>query len=146
MDLSLSRRELLELLDRMTSLVEVTLGRSPLLPASLYELKSRCGKPQCKCAQTSYRHQQWCISYVEAGASRTRTVAPELRPEVRKMTQDYRDFRQSERGIRKALEDLMAELERVREARCEAGRRRYEQLVNQHKEAKSAKSSQKGGE
>jgi uncharacterized protein with von Willebrand factor type A (vWA) domain len=145
MDLGLSSRKLLELLDRITSLVEVSLGRSPLLPASLYELKSRCGKPQCRCAQTAYRHQQWCVSYVEEGASRTRTVAPELRPEVQKMTQDYRDFRQSERGIRKALEDLMAELERVRETRCEAGRRGYEQLVRQHKEAKSTKRSQKGG-
>jgi len=145
MDLSLSRRKLLELLDRMTSLVQVTLGRSPLLPASLYELKTRCGKPQCKCARTSYRHQQWCVSYVEEGASRTRTVAPEVRPEVQKMTREYRDFRQSERGIRKALEDLMAEMERVRHARCEAGRRRYEQLVSQHKQAKSAKRSHEGG-
>jgi len=145
MNLSRSRRKLLDLLERMTALTEVALGRSPLFPASLYPLKSRCGKPQCKCANTSYRHEQCCVSYVEDGASRTRTVAPDLRPEVRKMTEDYRRFRKAEHDIRKALGALTAEWQRVRDARCEAGRRRYERLVSQHKESKRPRRSRKGG-
>lgn len=145
MNLSRSRRKLLDLLERMTALTQIALDRSPLFPASLYQLKSRCGKPQCKCANTSYRHEQCCVSYVEDGASRTRTVAPDLRPEVWKMTEDYRRFRKAERDIRKALDDLTAELETIREARCEAGRRRYQHLVSQHKEAKGPNRSKKGG-
>jgi hypothetical protein len=145
MNLSRSRRKLLDMLQRMTSLTKVALGRSPLFPASLYQLESRCGKPQCKCAKTAYRHQQWCVSYVEDSASRTRVVPPEIRPEVRRMADDYRHFRQAERDIRKAFNDFIAELKRVRNARCEAGCSRYGRLVSQHKEAKCPNRSKKGG-
>ena len=145
MNLSRSRRHLLDLLQRIPSLTEVALARAPLFPASLYRLRSCCGKPQCKCAHSSYRHEQWCVSYLEEGASRTRAVPPEIRAEVRKMTQDYRRFRQAERETRKALDDLRTVLERVRHARSEAGRRRYERLVTQQKESKARKRPRKGG-
>jgi len=145
MDLSRSRRKLLDRLQQLATLTEVALARSPLFPASLYHLKSRCGKPQCKCAKTSYRHEQWCVSFLEDGASRTRTVPPGLRAEVRKMTEDYRQFRQAERGLRHILDELIAEMEKMREVRCKAGRRRYERMVRQHQEAQGVRSPPQGG-
>jgi len=145
MNLSRSRRKLLDRLRQLAALTEVALARSPLFPASLYRLKSRCGKPQCKCAKSAYRHEQWCISFLEGGASRTRTVPPELRAEIRKMTEEYRQFRQAERGLRRALDALITEMERMREARCEAGRRRYERMVRQRQEAQGVRSPPEGG-
>ena len=145
MNLSRSKRRLLDLRERVTALTEVALGRAPLFPGSVYQSKSRCGKPQCKCASTDYRHQQWCVSYVEDGASRTRVVPPELRPEVEVMTDEYRQLRKAEREVRKALESLLAEWARIREARCRAGRKRYEQLVAQPPKGPKGRPSKKGG-
>jgi len=145
MNLSRSRRKLLDLRERVAALTERALGRAPVFPGSVYQSKSRCGKPQCKCAGTDYRHQQWCVSYVEGGASRTRVVPPERRAEVQAMTGEYRQLRKAEREIRKALEDLLAEWGSIRDARCEAGRKRYEQLVSQQQKGPEVRPAKKGG-
>lgn len=145
MSLSRSRQKLRNLSERIASLTGAVLDRSPVFPGSVYESKSRCGKPQCKCATTDYRHRQWCLSYLEDGASRTRAVPPAIRLEVQAMAEEYRRLRRTEREVRKALDDLLAEWVRLREARCEAGRKRYERLVRQQQKGPKAKPAKKGG-
>jgi len=130
MNPSHSHKKILDHLQTLQTLTETFLESDPLFPGSLYELKTRCGKPECKCAQTDYRHRAWCVSFVEQGASRTRVVADSFRPEMTKMTDEYRRFRQAERQLRQALEDLLGEVEALREERSKSGRRHFERLAS----------------
>jgi hypothetical protein len=99
MEPSRRRQEARALYEELGGLLDTLLGRSPLLPGSLYEQKGRCGKPQCKCAQGPYRHRLWCLSFVEDGRSRTRTVPAAVRPTVAGLTAEYRRVRQARPAV-----------------------------------------------
>ena len=143
MDLPRARRRVGILYQQVGELFETLLGRSPLFAASLYEHRSRCGKPLCKCAKGPYRHCSWCLSFIEDGRSRTRVVPRGLRPAVERLTGDYRRFRQARRELRRLVGELGAAVEAVGRARCEAGWRRYARLVERARGASSR--SRNGG-
>jgi hypothetical protein len=145
MNPSRSRKKVLLLQERLASLSQSFLGRSPLFPGSLYELKTRCGKPQCKCARGDYRHRRSCVSFVEDGASRTRVVTSDLIENLKTMTDDYRRTRKIERQFRQTIEALLAQVEALREVRIAAGRKRYERLTAKHQKSDSSKPRKKGG-
>lgn len=144
MNLSRARQKIVGYRDRLVALIEAILGRAPVFPGSVYQSNTRCGKPQCKCATTDYRHQQWCLSYVEDGASRTRTLPPEIRAEVQAMTDEHRQLRRAERELRKTLEDLLAEWAKIRDARGDAGRQRYQRLVGPSAQGRGTRPARKG--
>ncbi len=144
MNLSRARQKIVDYRDRIVALTEAILGRDPVFPGSVYQSNTRCGKPQCKCATTDYRHQQWVLSYVENGASRTRTLPPEIRTEVQAMADEYRRLRRAERELRKTLEDLLAEWARIRDARGDAGRQRYQRLVGPSSKGRTTRPTKKG--
>jgi len=72
-------------------------------------------------------------------------VGPELLEEVRKMTEDYRNFRAAEGELRQCLDELLAELENILQARTDAGRQRYDRLVTRQKDRKASQGQKKGG-
>jgi len=111
------------------ALAETVLDRSPLFPGSLYEQKTQCGKPACKCARGPYRHRQWCLSFLEEGRSRTRVVPVALRPAVAELAARYREVRQVRRRLAGLLADLLRKADALVEARCREGRRRYARLA-----------------
>jgi len=129
MEPSRRRQEARALYEELGGLLDTLLGRSPLFPGSLYEQKSRCGKPQCKCAQGSYRHRLWCLSFVEDGGSRTRTVPAAIRPAVEGLAAEYRRVRQARRRAAELFEALLAHADALAEARCRQGRRAYARLA-----------------
>ena len=134
MDVSRARRRIRVLHERIGSLLGSVLARSPVFAASLYEHRSQCGRPLCKCAKGPYRHRLWCVSFVEEGRSRTRVVPKAIRPEVEKLTGDYRRFRQARRELGELVEELLAKVDAVGKARCEEGTKRYVRLVARAKE------------
>jgi len=129
MDASRRRQEARARYEELGELLGALLDRSPLLPGSLYEQKSRCGKPRCKCAQGPYRHRLWCLSFVEDGRSRTRTVPAAVRPAVAGLTAEYRRERQARRRAVDVFEALVAHVDALAEARCRQGRRAYARLA-----------------
>jgi hypothetical protein len=145
MDPSRTRQAVRELYQEAGELLQTVLARSPLFPASLYEQKSRCGKPLCKCAQGAYRHRLWCVSFVEAGRSRTRVVPKVLRSTVEGLTGDYRRFRQARRRLARLAEELLAKVDALAQARAEAGRERFARLVAKAKETGAGSRSKEGG-
>ncbi len=52
-DLSSLRAQVLAVQQQITELLDTFLGRTPLLPGSLYTLRRRCGKPNCRCAHSA---------------------------------------------------------------------------------------------
>ena len=129
MDASRTRLEVRRLVAEVAALAEAFLGRSALFPGSLYEQKSRCGKPACKCARGPYRHRQWCLSFLEEGRSRTRVVPPALRPAVAELTARYREVRRARRRLAALLPELLRKADALAEGRCREGRRRYARLA-----------------
>jgi hypothetical protein len=129
MDASRTRLEVRRLVEEVAVLAEAFLDRSALFPGSLYEQKSRCGKPACKCARGPYRHRQWCLSFLEEGRSRTRVVPPALRPAVAELAARYREVRRARRRLAGLLADLLRKADALAEVRCREGRRRYARLA-----------------
>lgn len=139
MDLSRAKRRSRELYELLGARLEVLLGRGPLFAASLYEHRTVCGKPRCKCARGPYRHRQWCLSFLEEGRSRTRVVPKAIRADVERLTGDYRRFRRARRELAALFAELIGHVDAVGQARCERGTRRYARLVEKA-EARGASS------
>lgn len=123
--------------EKLNAAVEDT----PLFSAYLYEHKVQCGRPTCKCANTSFRHPMWCVSFTENGRSRTRVVPIEQLSEVRDMTDAYRRFRQARSEIQKLCGELMAALDAFGERHCQEGKARYDRLRTAQTRKRARKSS-----
>ena len=92
--LSSLRAQLLQLNEDIQQLQEIFLEREPLLPGSVYTLKRRCGKPNCRCAEGHLHHTE-VLSY--RGGSRPRNITP-LPAQLARFKQGaetYRRFRQA---------------------------------------------------
>lgn len=81
------------------------------LRGSVYELKTRCGKPSCQCVRGE-PHRRWVLSESVAGNKRLR-VLPQAQMELwRRRADEYREFRrrraQFVKTTRRILEDLDA--------------------------------------
>lgn len=69
-----------------------------LLRASLLTLETRCGKPNCRCAQGE-RHQSRVVEQGKQGKTRMRTVPPAMEEEIEQWVGNWREVQQ-------LLEDL----------------------------------------
>ena len=77
--LSSLRTQLIKLTDEVRRLREVFLERPPMVPGSLYTLRRRCGKPNCRCAE-GHLHATEVLSYRGGPRARNITVQPEHQP------------------------------------------------------------------
>ena len=69
--------------DRRDRLMEEILERRDFLKGSLVRTRTRCGKPNCRCAKGE-RHEVWHLSYKEAGRTKRIYIPDDLASEVRK--------------------------------------------------------------
>jgi hypothetical protein len=120
----------LDELRRTATKTKRTLGRDePLLDAYLYVSRVRCGRPTCKCMQTDYRHEKWCLSFVENGRSRTLTVPDRWLPEMAKATSAYRGTRSLIREFGTGAQAATRAANRRLSRRVTAGRKLLAKLV-----------------
>ena len=70
-----------------------------VLAGSLYLSKTRCGRKNCKCMQSDYRHENQCLSFSQAGKSKTRTVPDDAIDEIRKQIAAYRELKAQRRQV-----------------------------------------------
>jgi len=126
-ELSTLRSQLHAVQQQFSELLESFLGREPLLPGSLYTLRRRCGKSQCRCA-TGELHVSTVLSYRGEGRPRNVTPAPEHLAAVRQLTEEYRRFRQARTQLLRLQRQMLTLIDRVEAARVQAGRQRFQQL------------------
>jgi len=126
-ELSSLRSQLLAVQQQLPELLEVFLGREPLLPGSLYTLRRRCGKPHCRCADGEL-HASTVLSYRGQGRPQNITPAPEHLAAVRQLTEEYRRFRQARTQLLRLQRQLLTLIDRLEAARVQAGQQRFEQL------------------
>ena len=114
--LSSLRSQLTQAQQALGGLLQDCFGREPLLPGSLYTLRRKCGKPNCRCARGEL-HESTVLSYRGQGRPQNISPAAEQIDALRQMTDDYRRVRQARaklvRWQRQVLK-LVDELESVR--------------------------------
>ena len=92
--LSSLRSQLLKVQEQLPQLLGECLAREPLLPGSLYALRRKCGKPNCRCSRGE-PHESTVLSYRGNGRPRNISPPPEQLGSLRSMTHAYRRCRQA---------------------------------------------------
>lgn len=125
--LSSLRGQLREAHDRLAGLLEGCFGREPLLPGSLYSLRRKCGKPNCRCARGEL-HESTVLSY--RGEARPQNISPppEQIDGLRKMTDEYRRFRQARAQLVRWQRELIRLVDEIQAARVQRGAAEFQKL------------------
>jgi len=85
-----------------------------LVKGSVYELKTRCGKPTCHCASDQGPlHSSTVLSWSEHGQTRLRSLPPGERVRLQQLTENYRRFRQARAALVKLQRRMLATLDRL---------------------------------
>jgi hypothetical protein len=97
--------------------IETLLPLRQLLKGSVYDLRTRCGKPSCHCASDDGPlHTSPVISWSEHGKTRLRTLPPGQRAHFRHLTENYRRFRRTRAALVKLHQRIVAHIDRLEAA------------------------------
>jgi hypothetical protein len=119
-ELSALRSQLLKAQHQLTQLLEDCLGREPLLPGSLYTLRRKCGKPNCRCSRGEL-HQSTVLSYRGHGRPQNISPRPEHLEALRVMTNSYRRCRQARAQLVRWQRQLLTLVDMLESARVQDG-------------------------
>jgi len=108
---SASRQRAARIVKELRHVLQPLLDAQILLRGTVYELRTRCGKPSCACAGSNEkRHCRWVLSYTVKGQKRMRVVPLDRLAEWRRWAANARAFRTRRAKIaemtRRLLEDL----------------------------------------
>ena len=87
------KQKILALQHQGGQLLEQLLQDQPLLRGSFTQVYTRCGKPNCWCAQSPKGHPHVRLTWSENGQLTTRKVPVQAVDRVRELTAHYRSFR-----------------------------------------------------
>jgi hypothetical protein len=88
------RQSLLLLIEEMKGLIEPFFSDRPVLKGTVYELKRKCGKPGCKCAQGAL-HARMVLSASESGKTRLRAVPRGFLVDTQQRVKRYQQLRRA---------------------------------------------------
>ena len=88
------RQSLRRLSDEARKLIEPSFSDKPVIKGSVYELKRKCGKPGCKCAQGEL-HSRMVLSASEKGKTRLRVIPHGFLVEVQIKVRRYQELRRA---------------------------------------------------
>jgi hypothetical protein len=98
-------------------LLEDLLPLRQLLKGSVYELRTRCGKPSCHCAAPDGPlHSSPVLSWSERGKTHLRTLPPGATVHLRHLAENYRRFRQDRAALVKLHGRILAAIDRLERA------------------------------
>jgi len=86
------RQSLVHLVSEMKQLVEPFFSDRPVIKGTVYELRRRCGKAGCKCAQGEL-HARMVVSASEKGRTRLRVIPRGFLVEVQGRVKRYQELR-----------------------------------------------------
>ena len=88
-----------------------------LLKGSVYELKTRCGKPSCHCvAPEGPLHSSTVLSWSERGKTCLRTLPPSDTAHLRHLAENHRRFRQDRAALVKLHNQTLLVIDRLERA------------------------------
>ena len=134
--LSSLRSQLLKVQEQLPQLLEDCLAREPLLAGSLYALRRKCGKPNCRCSRGEF-HESTVLSYRGQGRPRNISPPPGQLDSLRTMTHDYRRCRQARAKLVRWHRQLLKLVDALEAARVQQGEAEFRRL----RESRSVKKS-----
>jgi len=111
------RQALNTLLDDYRRQVDTLLALRQLVKGSVYDLRTRCGKPSCHCAsEEGPLHTSPVISWSEHGKTRLRTLPPGELSRFRQLAENYRRLRQARAALVKLHRRMVSHIDRLETA------------------------------
>jgi len=111
------RQALQSLLDDYQRQLGTLLPLRQLVKGSVYDLRTRCGKPSCHCASVQGPlHTSTVISWSEHGKTRLRTLPPGELSHFRQLAENYRRFRHARAALVKLHQRIVAHIDRLEAA------------------------------
>lgn len=123
--LSSLRSQLMLAQQQLADLLEDWCAREPLLPGSLYTLRRKCGKPNCRCTRGEL-HESTVLSYRGQGRPRNISPSPEQIDTLRTMTDDYRRVRQARAKLVRWQRQLLKFVDALETARVQLGEAKFQ--------------------
>ena len=110
------RQSLANLANEIRQIVEPFFSDKPLIKGSVYELKTKCGKPNCKCAKGEL-HRRMVVSASEKGKTQLRVIPRGSVVEVQGKVGGYQKLRKARARlveVNKKMLQVMDEMEAMR--------------------------------
>lgn len=111
------RLALLRLLADYRRQLAALLPLRQLVKGSVYELQTCCGKPSCHCAAPDAAlHTSTVLSWSHHGRTRLRSIPVGQRARWRRLTENYRRFRQARAALSKLHRQILAAIDGLEKA------------------------------
>lgn len=110
------RQSLRRLADEGRQLIRPFFSDKPVIKGSVYELKRKCGKPGCKCAQGQL-HSCMVVSASEGGKTRLSVIPLGFLVEVQGKVRGYQELRSARARlveVHRKMVRVMDEMEAIR--------------------------------
>ena len=120
------RQSLGRLANEIRQIIEPFFSDKPVIKGSVYELKTKCGKPECKCAKGQLHHRM-VLSASEKGKTRLRAIPRGFLVEVKSKVRRYQQLRRARVRlieVHKKMLHLMDEMEAMRREEMPVSRKK----------------------
>ena len=118
------RHSLVKLIEEMKGLIEPFFSVRPVVKGTVYELKRKCGKPGCKCAQGEL-HARMVVSASEGGKTRLRAIPRGFLVDTQQRVRRYQEVVRSRgrvvemhRQMLRVMDEMEAMLREELPSRC----------------------------
>lgn len=116
---SLLRQKLWRAYRALAHTLRILQRDAPMVQGSLYLLRRKCGKPNCRCAHGQL-HAAWVLTRSEAGRSRLYAVRPDQRGRLRPLAGEYRRWQLARARLVKQTAALWALIDQLAEGRLQS--------------------------
>ena len=120
------RQSLSGLSNEIRRIVEPFFSDKPVIKGSVYELKTKCGKPGCKCTKGQL-HPRMVLSASEKGKTKLRAIPHGFLVEVQTKVRCYQELRRARVRLveeHKKILKIMDEMEAMRREQMPASRKK----------------------
>jgi len=104
--------------NQIRQIVEPFFSDRPVIKGSAYELKTKCGKPGCKCAKGQL-HSRMVLSASEKGKTRLRAIPHGFLVEVQTKVRSYQELRRARARLVEVHKQILKVMDKMEAMRRE---------------------------
>lgn len=111
--IQVSRKLMEQFLSQVRMNLSAALKEERFVKGVLYPVRRKCGKTQCKCANTDYRHESWYLSFSDQGKTKVVYVTGSDVKELLALTKRYKVFRMSRQKLVELFKNITVQVNRL---------------------------------
>jgi hypothetical protein len=113
------RQKLWQVYRALTRTLRILQTEAPMVQGSLYLLRRKCGKPNCRCVRGAL-HASWVLTRSESGRPRLYSVRPEQLATLRPLAREYRRWQLARARLVKQCAEMVALIDELAEGRLQS--------------------------